>query len=61
MQELQETQVRSLGLEDPLKEGMATNSSILVGESTDRGTWWVTWQIFIQLHHVLFQVMGIEG
>ena len=42
MQELQETQVRSLGLEDPLKEGMATNSSILVGESTDRGTWWAT-------------------
>ena len=30
------------GLEDPLKEGMATNSSILVGESTDRGTWWAT-------------------
>ena len=24
-----ETQVRSLGLEDPLKEGMATHSSIL--------------------------------
>ena len=29
MQELQETQVRSLGLEDPLQEGMTTHSSIL--------------------------------
>ena len=29
MQELQETQVRSLGQEDPLEKGIATNSSIL--------------------------------
>ena len=29
MQELQETWVRSLGLEDPLEEGMTTHSSIL--------------------------------
>ena len=29
MQETQETQVRSLGLEDPLEEEMATHSSIL--------------------------------
>ena len=29
MQELQETQVHTLGGEDPLEEGMATNSSIL--------------------------------
>ena len=29
MQELQEMQVRSLGGEDPLAEGMATHSSIL--------------------------------
>ena len=29
MQELQETQVRSLGLDDPLEEGMTTPSSIL--------------------------------
>jgi len=29
MQQLQETWVRSLGQEDPLKEGMATYSSIL--------------------------------
>ena len=29
MQEMQETQVRSLSQEDPLEEGMATHSSIL--------------------------------
>ena len=29
MQEMQETQVRSLGWEDPLEKGMATHSSIL--------------------------------
>ena len=29
MQELQETQVRSLGQEDPLEKGVATHSSIL--------------------------------
>ena len=29
MQEPQETQVQSLGQEDPLEEGMATHSSIL--------------------------------
>ena len=29
MQEMQETQVRSLSWEDPLEEGMATHSSIL--------------------------------
>ena len=29
VQELQETQVRSLGREDPLEKGMATHSSIL--------------------------------
>ena len=30
IQKMQETQVRSLGWEDPLEEGMATHSSILV-------------------------------
>ena len=30
MQETQETQVQFLGWEDPLEEGMATHSSILV-------------------------------
>ena len=29
MQEMQETQFRSLGWEDPLEKGMATHSSIL--------------------------------
>ena len=29
MQEMQETQVRSLGWEDPLEEGMATHSNTL--------------------------------
>ena len=32
MQEMQEMQVSSLGLEDPLEEGMATHSSILAWE-----------------------------
>ena len=35
MQEMQKTQVSSLGGEDPLKEGMATHSSILA--------WRVAW------------------
>ena len=35
MQELQETQVQSLGQEDPLEKGMATNSSILA--------WRISW------------------
>ena len=30
---MQETWVRSLGLEDPLEESMATHSNILAGES----------------------------
>jgi hypothetical protein len=43
MQEPQETWVRSLGLENPLEEGMATHSSILAWRiPLDRGTWWVT-------------------
>ena len=32
MQEMQETQVRSLGQEDPLEREMATHSSILAWE-----------------------------
>ena len=30
---MQETQVRSLGWEDPLEKGMAIHSSVLAGES----------------------------
>ena len=33
MQEVEETWVRSLGWDDPMEEGMATNSSILAGKS----------------------------
>ena len=40
---MQETWVRSLGWEDPLKEGMATQSSILAWRiSMDKGVWWAT-------------------
>ena len=39
----QETWVRSLGWEDPLKEDMATHSSILAWRlSMDIGAWWAT-------------------
>jgi len=35
-------QVRSLGWEDPLEEGMATHSSILTWRiPVDRGAWWL--------------------
>ena len=39
MQEMQETQVRSLGWEDPLEEEMVTHSNIQ-GNHMDRGAWW---------------------
>ena len=40
---MQETWVRPLGWEDPLEEGMATNSSILAWRiPTDRGVLWAT-------------------
>ena len=39
----QETQVQSLGREDPLEEEMATHSSIPAwGNPMDRGAWWAT-------------------
>ena len=39
-QEMQETQVRSLGQEAPLEEEMATHSSILaLDDPLDRGAW----------------------
>ena len=37
-----ETQVHSLGLEDPLEKEMATHSSIRLGNPTERGDWWPT-------------------
>ena len=39
---MQETQVRSLGQEDPLEKEMATQSSILAWEITWMGAWWAT-------------------
>ena len=39
---MQETQVRSLGQEDPLEESMATHSSILLGEFHGWGAWRAT-------------------
>ena len=40
---MQETWVRSLGLEDPVEKEMATHSSILSLEnSKDKGAWWVS-------------------
>ena len=40
---MQETWVRSLGWEDPHKEGMATHSRILTWRiPMDRGAWWAT-------------------
>ena len=39
----QKMQFQSLGQEDPLEEGMATQSSILAGKNpTDRMAWWAT-------------------
>ena len=38
---MQETQVRSLGWEDPLEKEMATHSSYsCLGNPMDRGAWW---------------------
>ena len=40
---LQKTWVASLGWEDPLEQGMATHSTILVWRiPMDRGAWWGT-------------------
>ena len=39
LQETQETQVRSLGWEYALEEGMATHPVLLPGESHGRGAW----------------------
>ena len=40
---MRETQVRSLGWENPLKKEMATHSSFLAWRiPVDRGAWWAT-------------------
>ena len=36
---MQEPQIQSLGQEDPLEKEMATHSSILAWNPTDRGAW----------------------
>ena len=40
--EMQETQVPSLGWEDPLEEEMAIHSSSCLGNPLDRGAWRAT-------------------
>ena len=41
-----ETQVRSLGWEDPLEESMATQFSILAWRiRMDKGAWWATHRV----------------
>ena len=43
MQEPQETQIQSLGREDPLEKEMASHSSVLAWRILmDRGAWWAT-------------------
>ena len=37
---MRETQVQSLGQEDPLEKEMVTHSSICLGNPMDRGAWW---------------------
>ena len=40
---MRETQVQSLGWEDPLEKRMATHSTILAWRiPVDRGAWWAT-------------------
>jgi len=39
MQEMPESRVPSLDWEDHLEEGVSIHSSILPGESLDRGAW----------------------
>ena len=43
MQEKKDRQVRSLSLEDPLEEGMATHPQYsCLKNPMDRGSWWAT-------------------
>ena len=44
MQKMEETQILSLGQEDPLEEGMATHSSILAWKIPWTGAWWAAVQ-----------------
>ena len=40
--EVQEIWVQSLSWEDPLEEGMATHSTVLIWRIPNRGAWWAT-------------------
>ena len=52
MQETQGRQVRSLGQEDPLEEGMETHSSILAWRiPMDRGAWQATVHGVVKIRH----------
>ena len=48
---MQETQVRFLGQEDPLKKGMITHSSACLENSMDRGAWRATVHGFQRVRH----------
>jgi len=50
---MQETQVQSLGQEDPLEKEMAIHSSILVKNPMDRGTWQATVHGVVRVGHDL--------
>ena len=39
---MQETQLRSLGQEDPLEKEMATTPAFLPGKSHGQRSWWAT-------------------
>ena len=39
---VQETQIQSLGREDPLEKEMATHSYSFLKNPVDRGAWWTT-------------------
>ena len=60
MQEIQDTWVQSLGQEDSLKEGMATDSSILKN-SMERGAWWATVHKVARVGHALAALSFIFG
>ena len=48
MQETQETQVQSLGQEDPLEKAMATHFQSCLENPVDRGAWWATVHIIAE-------------
>ena len=58
---MQETQVPSLGQEDPLEKGMATHSCILAWRiPMDKGAWWATDTTLPLNHHYHHQTLLSE-